>query len=160
MTRDGPHLTPKPPSASHSEMLQLVLPSDANTLGNALGGVVMHHMDIVAAIAAQRHAGQACVTASVDRIDFRSPVRIGELLVLGATVNLAARLESSVARPGQIVISDSTRQALGPKFISRPLGEQALKGIAEDVRCHELLPGPRIHGLAPDSDGGLDDPTV
>ncbi len=77
----------KPPSASHAEMMQLVLPSDANTLGNALGGTVMHHMDICAAIAAQRHAGQACVTASVDRIDFDSPVKVGELLMLQASVN-------------------------------------------------------------------------
>jgi acyl-CoA hydrolase len=77
-------------------MLQLVLPSDANTLGNALGGVVMHHMDIVAAIAAQRHAGHACVTASVDRIDFLHPVKVGELLVLKASVNFAGRTSMEV----------------------------------------------------------------
>lgn len=83
-------------SASQAEMLQLVLPSDANTLGNALGGIVMHHMDIVAAIAAQRHAGRACVTASVDRIDFLHPVKVGELLVLQASVNSAGRTSMEV----------------------------------------------------------------
>jgi acyl-CoA hydrolase len=72
-------------------MLELVLPSDANILGNMLGGRVMHHMDICAAIAAQRHAGRVCVTASVDKIDFLSPVRVGELLVLKASVNFAGR---------------------------------------------------------------------
>lgn len=86
----------KPVSASQAEMLQLVLPSDANTLGNALGGVVMHHMDIVAAIAAQRHAGRACVTASVDRIDFLHPVKVGQLLVLRASVNHAGRTSMEV----------------------------------------------------------------
>ena len=83
-------------SASQAEMLQLVLPSDANTLGNALGGVVMHHMDIVAAIAAQRHAGRSCVTASVDRIDFLHPVAVGELLVLKSSVNFVGRTSMEV----------------------------------------------------------------
>jgi acyl-CoA hydrolase len=82
--------------ASHAEMLQLVLPSDANTLGNALGGVVMHHMDIVAAIAAQRHASFACVTASVDRIDFLHPATVGDVLVLKASVNYAGRTSMEV----------------------------------------------------------------
>ena len=72
-------------------MLELVLPSDANLLGNMLGGRVMHHMDMCAAIAAQRHAGAICVTASVDKIDFLSPVRIGEVLVLKASINFAGR---------------------------------------------------------------------
>jgi acyl-CoA hydrolase len=87
---------PKPVSASHVEMVQLVLPHDANVIGNALGGVVMHHMDICAAIAAQRHAGRVCVTASVDRIDFESPARVGEVLVLLASVNYAGRTSMEV----------------------------------------------------------------
>ncbi len=96
MSDSQTQLSPKAVSASRSEMLQLVLPSDANTLGNSLGGVVMHHMDIVAAIAAQRHAGRACVTASVDRIDFKKPVRVGELLVLKASVNFVGRSSMEV----------------------------------------------------------------
>lgn len=87
---------PKPVSKSQTEMLELVLPSDANILGNALGGRVMHHMDICAAIAAARHAGHVCVTASVDRIDFESPVKVGELLVLRASVNFAGRTSMEV----------------------------------------------------------------
>lgn len=86
----------KPVSASHVEMVQLMLPHDANVLGNALGGVVMHHMDIAAAIAAQRHAGHVCVTASVDRIDFQSPAHVGEVLVLLASVNFAGRTSMEV----------------------------------------------------------------
>jgi len=83
-------------ASSHAEMLQLVLPSDANTLGNALGGVVMHHMDIVAAIAAQRHASHACVTASVDQIDFLHPAVVGDVLVLKASVNFSGRTSMEV----------------------------------------------------------------
>lgn len=89
-------LAPKAASLSHTEMIQLVLPHDANVLGNALGGVVMHHMDICAAIAAQRHAGRVCVTASVDRIDFESPVKVGEVMQLLASVNFAGRTSMEV----------------------------------------------------------------
>lgn len=87
---------PRPVSQSQVEMLELVLPSDANLLGNMLGGRVMHHMDMCAAIAAQRHAGVICVTASVDRIDFRAPVKVGEVLVLKASVNFAGRTSMEV----------------------------------------------------------------
>lgn len=89
-------LPSKPVSASQVDMLQLILPSDANLLGNALGGRVMHHMDLCAAIAAQRHAGRVCVTASVDRIDFHSPVRVGEALVLKGSVNFAGTTSMEV----------------------------------------------------------------
>jgi len=93
---DKPARVAKTVSASQAEMLQLVLPSDANTLGNVLGGVVMHHMDIVAAIAAQRHAGYACVTASVDQIDFLHPAVVGDVLVLKSSVNFAGRSSMEV----------------------------------------------------------------
>jgi acyl-CoA hydrolase len=86
----------RPVSASHVEMVQLILPHDANVIGNALGGVVMHHMDICAAICAQRHAGRVCVTASVDRIDFESPAHVGEVLVLLGSVNFAGRTSMEV----------------------------------------------------------------
>jgi acyl-CoA hydrolase len=87
-------------------MLELVLPSDANLLGNMLGGRVMHHMDICAAVAAQRHAGRVCVTASVDRIDFEAPVQVGELLVLKASVNFAGRTSMEV---GVLCLAENPR---------------------------------------------------
>jgi acyl-CoA hydrolase len=103
-------MPPQPParpvSASQTEMVQLILPHDANVLGNGLGGVVMHHMDICAAICAQRHAGRVCVTASVDRIDFESPVRVGEVLVLLASVNFAGRTSMEV---GVLCLAEDAR---------------------------------------------------
>jgi acyl-CoA hydrolase len=90
-------------------MLELVLPSDANLLGNMLGGRVMHHMDMCAAIAAQRHAGRVCVTASVDRIDFEAPVRIGEVLVLKASVNYAGRTSMEV---GVLCLAEDPRTGM------------------------------------------------
>jgi acyl-CoA hydrolase len=70
-------------------MTELVLPNDANILGNLLGGRLMHFIDLVGAIAASRHAGTYVVTAAMDHIDFIQPVRVGDLVVLKASVNRA-----------------------------------------------------------------------
>ena len=70
-------------------MNELVLPNDTNTLGNLMGGRLLHFMDICAAIAAQRHSNRTVVTASVDNVDFRSAIRLGEVVSLRAVVNRA-----------------------------------------------------------------------
>jgi acyl-CoA hydrolase len=80
-------VTGRPVSASRTEMVEVVLPQDANVLGNILGGRVMHLLDISAAIAAHRHSHSYAVTASVDHVDFRNPIRVGELIVLKSSVN-------------------------------------------------------------------------
>ncbi len=77
----------KPVSASRSEMVEAVLPNDANALGNMLGGRVMHLIDIAGALAAHRHSNSYVVTASVDYLDFRFPIRVGEFIVLKSSVN-------------------------------------------------------------------------
>ncbi|MBE0643145.1 MAG: acyl-CoA thioesterase [Bacteroidetes bacterium] len=77
--------------ASQVEMTELVLPNDTNQLGNLLGGKLMHWMDIAMAIAAARHSGLVCVTASVDHIDFHHPVKQGQVVVLQASVNRVFR---------------------------------------------------------------------
>ena len=87
-TAEAP-LPGRPVSASRTEMMELVLPQDANLLGNILGGRVMHLIDIAGAIAAHRHCHLQVVTASVDHLDFLNPVRLGELIVLEAQVNRA-----------------------------------------------------------------------
>jgi len=79
----------KPPSASRVEMLHLVLPQDTNPLGNVLGGYVMHLMDQAAATAGVRHARRPVVTASVDKLDFHAPIRMGQFIILQASVNAA-----------------------------------------------------------------------
>ncbi|MCC6671959.1 MAG: acyl-CoA thioesterase [Planctomycetes bacterium] len=68
-------------------MTEIVFPNDANPLGNVMGGRVMQWIDICAAIAAGRHARTPVVTASVDKIDFHRPVRVGGVLILLASVN-------------------------------------------------------------------------
>jgi len=77
----------KPISASRSEMAEVVLPAVTNLLGKLLGGHVMHLVDVVAAMAASRHANSYVVTASVDYIDFRNPINLGEMVILKSQVN-------------------------------------------------------------------------
>jgi len=72
---------------SHTEMVEVVLPNDANPLGNILGGKVMHLIDIAAAISAHRHSRSYVVTAAIDHVDFRHAIRIGDLIILKASVN-------------------------------------------------------------------------
>lgn len=70
-------------------MTELVLPNDTNTLGNLMGGRLLHWMDIVSAIASARHCNRVVVTASVDFVDFKSPIRLGEIVDLKAKVTRA-----------------------------------------------------------------------
>lgn len=86
----------KPVSASETEMVEVVLPNHANPLGNILGGRVMHLIDIAAAIAAHRHSNSYAATASVDHVDFRHPIRVGQLIVLKSSVNRVFRTSMEV----------------------------------------------------------------
>lgn len=74
-------------SDSQITMTELVLPHHTNQLGNLLGGQLMHWIDICAALSAAKHNGSVCVTASVDRIDFHHPVKLGDAVILNASVN-------------------------------------------------------------------------
>jgi|HubBroStandDraft_1064217.scaffolds.fasta_scaffold00726_7 acyl-CoA hydrolase len=77
----------KPVRQSISEISELALPTDANGLGDLLGGKVMHLVDIAGAMAAMRHARKPVVTASFDHMNFLHPIHIGQLIVLRSQVN-------------------------------------------------------------------------
>jgi acyl-CoA hydrolase len=81
---------------SQHESSALMLPEDANNLGNVFGGVIMALVDKTAAVAAIRHARSTCVTASIDRVDFREPIHLGDLVVLKASVNYVGRTSMEV----------------------------------------------------------------
>jgi acyl-CoA hydrolase len=78
--------TAKRASESATEMVQVVLPNDANPLGFILGGTVMHLIDMAGAIACHRHTRSLLVTAAVDGLQFLHPVKIGDLVILKARV--------------------------------------------------------------------------
>lgn len=72
------------------------MPQHANNLGHVFGGVVLAMMDKAAAVAAIRHARMTCVTASIDRVDFREPIHVGDLVVMRASVNYVGRSSMEV----------------------------------------------------------------
>lgn len=74
---------------SRATMTEMVLPNDTNTLNNLMGGKLMHWMDVVAAISAQRHSNSVVVTASVDNISFKNPIALGNVVTLNAQVTRA-----------------------------------------------------------------------
>jgi len=84
-----PDLSAKPVDASRAVINELVLPNDTNTLGNMMGGRLLHLMDKCAGISAQRHATRVCVTASVDNVEFQAPIHGGEIVVIESQVNRA-----------------------------------------------------------------------
>jgi acyl-CoA hydrolase len=79
-------LAPKSPLETMVEMTELILPNDANVLGNVLGGRVMHWIDLAAAVAAHRHCKAVCVTAAIEGLSFLNPIKVGQLAHLEAKV--------------------------------------------------------------------------
>lgn len=78
---------PRPVRESISEMVEIVLPNDANPLNALLGGRLMHWIDLAGAMAAHRHSRTYVVTAAIDHMDFLVPVRVGDFVVLRSSVN-------------------------------------------------------------------------
>lgn len=79
----------KLPKDSHTIMNELVLPNDTNTLNNLMGGRLLHWMDIAAAISAQKHCNRIVVTASVDNVSFKNPIKLGDVITIEAKVSRA-----------------------------------------------------------------------
>ena len=79
----------KNPSASYTVMNEIVLPNDTNTLNNLRGGKILHWMDIAAAIAAQKHSNNIVVTASVDSVSFKEPIKLADVVTIEAKVSRA-----------------------------------------------------------------------
>jgi acyl-CoA hydrolase len=91
-----PRVTAKRPTDSKVEMTQIVLPAHTNRFGTVFGGTVMSWIDICAAVAAMRHAGNLAVTASMDQVHFLSGARTGDVMVLRAQVNWVGRTSMEV----------------------------------------------------------------
>jgi len=91
-------------------MHELVLPNDTNILGNVLGGRVMHLIDMCAAMSAYKHARSPIVTASIDHLNFLSPSKKGDILILRSSVNyvsttsmeIGVRVESEDTLTGEV----------------------------------------------------------
>jgi len=124
---------PRTVSESQSEMTELILPNDTNTLGNLLGGRLMHFIDLVGAMAAYRHSRTHVVTAAMDHIDFIAPVHVGDLLILKSSVN---RAFSKSVEVGVKVWAENTRAGLYRHVASAYLVFVAI----DDNGCPVLVP--------------------
>ena len=116
---------------------ELVLPNDTNQLGNLLGGRLMHWIDISAAIAAQRHSGRVCVTASVDELNFHHPIKLGEVVTLHASVNRAFRTSMEV---GVLVLAASLKGTLSRRANNAYLTFVAIDDKGKPVKVPPIHP--------------------
>ena len=86
----------KTPSESSTTMVRIMMPMDANVAGNVFGGTILRFIDEAASIVAFKHARSNVVTASIDRMDFYSPVYIGDMLRLIASINYSHRTSMEI----------------------------------------------------------------
>ena len=131
---------PAPPrlvTDSQSEMTEIVLPNDTNTLGNLLGGRLMHFIDLVGAMAAYRHSRTHVVTAAMDHIDFLQPVRLGDLLTLKSSVNRAFSTSMEVGVKAWV---ENTQTGVLHHVASAYLVFVAIDQHGRRVRVPELKP--------------------
>ena len=122
-------------SDSQSERSEVMLPADSNVLGSLLGGRLMEYIDMVGAMAASRHSRAYVVTASMDHLDFVAPVKVGDLLILKASVNRAFRTSMEVGV--RVMVEDIREQRL------RHVSSAYLTFVAVDREGNKLLV-PRI----------------
>jgi len=102
-------------SESSSVMTELVLPNDANQIGNLLGGRLLHYIDIAGALAAMRHSGGLVATKIIDPVTFRSPIKVGEIVELTSYVTWTGTTSIETAVE---VYAESTLTG-GRRFISK-----------------------------------------
>ena len=133
----------KPPSQSETTISELMLPNQVNNLGHVFGGVLLSLVDRTAAVSAMRHAGRACVTASIDRVDFREPIYSGELVTCHARVNYVGRTSMEV---GVKVVAENLLTG-----VRRHTNTCYLTFVAID-RDHHPAPVPRLELV--DEDAG------
>ncbi|OLE67880.1 MAG: hypothetical protein AUG09_00265 [Acidobacteria bacterium 13_1_20CM_2_68_7] len=130
--------SPKPARASRVEMTEIVLPEDSNQYGHAWGGRVMALIDKAAAIAATRHCRTNVVTASVDSLTFRAPVKLGHILMMYASVNASFRTSMEV---GVKVLSEDPLSGLRAHCCSAYVTMVALDALGRPTPVPGLLPG-------------------
>lgn len=125
------------PRESEVQMTQIVLPSDTNALGTIFGGTVMKWIDIAAAIAARRHCRTIAVTVSLDKLDFLSPVKLGNTVVIKAKLAYAGRTSMVV---GVTVESEETETGIRSETATAWLTFVALDKKGKPKAVPPLIP--------------------
>ena len=122
---------------SHTEMTQLLLPNDTNNLGRALGGAVLHWMDICGAISGMRFSNRQVVTAAMDHVDFISPIDIGEVAVIEGYVFNTGRtsLDVKVDVRAENPKTDEVRETTASFFTFVALDEDGTPATVPSLEC-------------------------
>ena len=123
--------------STQSEMTEIILPNDTNTLGNLLVGRLMHFIDLTGAMAAYRHSRTNVVTAAMDHIDFIRPVHLGDLVTLRSSVNRAFSTSMEV---GVKAWAENTRNGTVVHVASAYLVFVAIDNHGKRVRIPEAVP--------------------
>ena len=129
-------MQPKPVSESSAEFTHMVLPPDTNALGTIFGGRVMEWVDIGAAIVAQRHCRMVAVTASMDALHFISPIKLGDIVILKASINFTHKTSMEV---GVRIESEDPRTGVRCHTASAYLTFVALDDAGKPVEVPPLL---------------------
>lgn len=156
-------LTPRPMSESQSVISQVMLPNDANPLGNVHGGAIMKMVDIAAAVAAMRHCRRQVVTVALDHMSFHEPVYIGDLVTITSRVeyvgrtSMLVRAEVVAENPASgrkvhtsscvltfVALDDKGHPVPVPELLAEIPEEQAL--MAEGKRLYERAKEERARG--------------
>ena len=118
-------------------MTELVLPNHTNQLGNLLGGQLMHWIDVCAALSSAKHNNRVCVTASVDRIDFHHPIKLGDAVTLSASVN---RVFNTSLEVGVKVYAQNFREGTKVHTNTAYLTFVAVDNNGKPVKATEAIP--------------------
>lgn len=148
---------------SHTIMNELVLPNDTNTLNNLMGGRLLHWMDIAAAISAQKHCNRIVVTASVDNVSFKHPIKLGDVISIEAQVTRAfntsvevrlvvwaqnipsgTRVKSNEAFYTFVAIDQHNEKVTVPRLIPETDEEKMLYNEAQQRRELRLVLGGKL----------------
>ena len=122
-------------------MHEIVLPNDTNLLGNVLGGRVMHLMDMCAAMSAYKHARTAVVTASLDRLDFLAPSKMGDIMKLQSSVNFT---NNSSMEIGVKIESENPKTGFSHHTASAYLTFVSLNDEGKPMRVPPIVPETKI----------------
>lgn len=125
-------------SESQAERTEVIFPNDANAIGNLFGGKLMQLIDVVGAIAAVRHSRNIVVTASMDHLDFVAPVKVGEFLILKASVNRAfnTSMEVGVKAMVEDVLGDRGMRHVASAYLTYV----ALDLFGKKIQVPEVIP--------------------
>lgn len=123
----------------HSQitMTELVLPHHTNQLGTLFGGQLMYWIDICASLSAEKHTGKVCVTASVDKIDFHHPVKLGDAVTLLSSVN---RVFNTSLEVGVKVFAQSFKEGTTKHTNSAYLTFVCVDAEGKPIKAIEALP--------------------